>query len=278
MRFGKSSMSWPRNDPLAVHPVEHVDPLRLVHPREFVRHLGHRVGIIAGAPPRPRAAATRHARRRRIATASHVAAAAATMLSSRPGRPAGGSATALRSAATIGGARNLANGGSVAPLRAAMPCARAAPAARVAPPPRRGAQHGEPPAVQPEFNNSWLGSRHWLSRASQRCWRRLRPEAAPKRVTARREEKRLARRAFREEVAPAASPPTRASPSGWRSPTPPRRGSLRDHDALTATLVGRFRRSARGWAAGGAACKGGRRVTLGGLEFRRGDVRAAAES
>ena len=108
------------------------------------------------------------------------------------------------------------------------------------------------------------------------------PKQHLKRVTARREEKRLARRAFREEVALRGKPadPGVSFRLAFADAAAPWEFAP-SRDALTATLVGRFPSvGARGWAAGvwRGLQKGGGRVTLGGLEFRRGDVRAAAES
>ena len=137
---------------------------------------------------------------------------------------------------------------------------------------------------KPEFNNSWLGSRPWLySRELKRVHKDdYVPKQHLKRVTARREEKRLARRAFREEVALRGKPadPGVSFRLAFADAAAPWEFAP-SRDALTATLVGRFPSvGARGWAAGvwRGLQKGGGRVTLGGLEFRRGDVRAAAES
>ena len=135
---------------------------------------------------------------------------------------------------------------------------------------------------KPEFNNSWLGSRPWLySRELKRVHKDdYVPKQHLKRVTARREEKRLARRA-REEVALRGKP---ADPgvsfrlafadaaAPWEFA--PSRDTLRD--AGRALPVGR--RARLGGRRVARPAKGGGRVTLGGLEFRRGDVRAAARA
>ena len=255
---------------------------------------GTELGIIAGAPPRADDDGGRSAGEY-AAIASHVAATPTTIplpapsttidaASSHTSRHGGGSVAPFAVAAlasamlrALASPLRLLGASSSSALRPTLPASplRLLGASR---------NMASLQRYKPEFNNSWLGSRPWLySRELKRVHKDdYVPKQHLKRVTARREEKRLARRAFREEVALRGKPadPGVSFRLAFADAAAPWEFAP-SRDALTATLVGRFPSvGARGWAAGvwRGLQKGGGRVTLGGLEFRRGDVRAAAES